>query len=128
MTVAWVFSHFSVKPFSKHCSGIFESEKEEQYWKDESWANRGFTATSESIIDSVYRFFVNQTDSWREYKHWAADDFVLYNIQCKYDEKDYIRPQHYYWRTRLEDLPKYFNYSNDASLSWVAPTAAISQA
>jgi hypothetical protein len=121
-------------PLQRHsapfCYGVFESEEEEnKCWGSQSWGNRGFTATSESIIDSVYRFLVNQTDSCREYKDWAADDFVLYNIQCKPREKDFtIWPQHYYWKTGLENLPKYYNYSNDASLSWVAPTAAISQA
>jgi hypothetical protein len=121
-------------PLQRHsapfCYGVFESEKEENdCWGSQSWGNRGFTAPSETIIDSVYRFFVNQTDPCREYQDWAADDWVLYNIQCK-DARLGRGPKQFYWKRGmgLETLPKYFNYSNDASLSWVAPTAAIPQA
>jgi hypothetical protein len=122
-------------PLQRHsapyCYGDFKSEKasHECWWGRQSWANRDFTATSESIIDSVYMFFVNKTDSCETYQDWAADDFVLYNIQChEVGHIGYKQPHHYYWKRRLETLPKYFNYSNDANLSWVASTAAGSPA
>jgi hypothetical protein len=82
-----------------YCYGDFKSEKaSHKCWAGKNWADRDFIAPSESIIDSVYTFFVNKTDSCENYREWAADDFVLYNIQCKEGGKGHRpRTHHYYY-------------------------------
>jgi hypothetical protein len=108
-------------PLQRHsapyCYGV-ETKDEGRCWRGKAWDVRDFKATSESIIDSVSMFFVNQTISCENYRDWAADSFVLYNIQCGNDaRRNYIWPHHFYWKTELNKLPKYTEYSNDANFT-----------
>jgi hypothetical protein len=105
-----------------YCYGI-ESKEETKCWRAQSWDNRNFIGTSESIIDSVKMFFVNRTDDYTDdkcanYQEWAKDDFVLYNIQCYNGKNGWdIRPQHFYWKKELNKIPEFVSYSKYANFT-----------
>jgi hypothetical protein len=94
-----------------YCFGL-EKEEELNCWRENRWDDRDFAVSANVVIDAVAFFFVNVTASCDLYSAWSADDFVLYNIQC-HDENETVSIHHFPWKTRLEDIPKYANYSND---------------
>lgn len=104
-------------PLTRHsapyCYGL-EKEEEINCWRDNRWDERDYVAPANSVIDSVTQFFVNATSNptCDMYTEWAADNFVLYNIQCQGND-DTTATHQFPWKSPLQDLPKYTNYSND---------------
>lgn len=103
-------------PLTRHsapyCYGL-EKKDEINCWRSNHWDERNFEAPPNSVIDAVTMFFVNTTNnnSCDMYNEWAEDEFVLYNVHCQ-TENGALAIQHFPWKKRLEDMPKYTNYSN----------------
>jgi hypothetical protein len=104
-------------PLTRHsapyCYGL-EKDEEINCWRRNSWDDRDFVAAQITVIDSVATFFVNATaiPSCAWYKKWAANSYVLNNIQCKDSDRSFAAARHFPWKKRLEDIPKYAKYSN----------------
>jgi hypothetical protein len=96
-----------------YCFGL-DKQKETECWYSYRWDDRDFIAPASAVIDSIKMFFVNTPEqrSCSEYKDWAADNFVLYNVHC-YTEDMTVSVHHMTWNESLYRIPKYANYSNE---------------
>jgi hypothetical protein len=95
-----------------YCKGL-QGTAETKCWKDHPWDGRDFEGRTDSIVDAVTMFFVSSTQSCAEYQKMAADNYVLYNIQCKTDGNDNVpSPQHFFWNKDLFDVPKFADYTH----------------
>ena len=100
-----------------YCFGL-EKEEEIECWRENRWDDRAFEVKTNAVIDSVAAFFLNLTAdaaSCDMYNEWAADNFVLYNILCLDEKATNATIHHFPWKSRLEDMPKFAIYSNNAS-------------
>jgi hypothetical protein len=89
-----------------YCQGL-QGTEETKCWKNHPWQGRDFQGTEASIVDAVTMFFVSPTQSCAEYQVMAADNYVLYNIQCKTENDNVLSPQHFFWKKDLFDIPKF---------------------
>jgi hypothetical protein len=89
-----------------------QGEEEVACWRENSWDDRDFEGTKESIVDAVTMFFVDPMESCSEYRESAADNYVLYNIHCKTETSENATSPHtFFWDKDLTEMPKFANYT-----------------
>jgi hypothetical protein len=94
-----------------YCQEGLNSTEEIKCWQDHHWGSRNFEVTGESIVDVLTMLFVaNPRENCTEYQEMAADNYVLYNIQCKTGNDHVSSPHHFFWKQDLFDIPKYAVY------------------
>jgi hypothetical protein len=89
------------------------TEEETKCWQGHHWDSRNFEGTGESIVDALTMLFVaNPRENCTEYQEMAADNYVLYNIQCKTRNDHVSSPHHFFWKKELVDIPKFANHTD----------------
>jgi len=67
-------------------------------WKSEHpWDSRDFVLGADVLEDTIRRFVVDRPETCDDYRARAADEFVLYNVNCKEKGEEEAIPRHYYW-------------------------------
>ena len=96
--------------------------------KGNMWSDRDFTVPVDAVIDILSRFVVNKPNQCYDFERAAADDYVLYNVNCVEDDTksiiedpDTISTQskksvHHFYRTQDWQMEKTHSYEKDWKL------------
>ncbi|OEU17319.1 hypothetical protein FRACYDRAFT_237729 [Fragilariopsis cylindrus CCMP1102] len=96
--------------------------------KGNMWSDRDFTVPVDAVTDILNRFVVNKPNQCYDFERAAADDYVLYNVNCVEDDTkstiedpDTISTQskksvHHFYRTQDWQMEKTHSYEKDWKL------------